>query len=95
MIGVDGYGGQTLGIGHGYDGLVAAAKAGLGDFAYQWPNPTGHSFSVPEVCPKRCPNLYHNLYRKVAWLKLPQLNTGQQQLWLAALGTLSCPLAFS
>jgi hypothetical protein len=38
-----------LGIKENYEGLVTAVKQGLAESAYQWPNPTGYSFSLPEV----------------------------------------------
>jgi hypothetical protein len=38
-----------LGIEQNYAALVAAVKQGLGESAYRRPNPTGYSFSLPEV----------------------------------------------
>lgn len=38
-----------LGIKENYESLATSMKQGLGDSAYQWPNPVGYSFYLPEV----------------------------------------------
>jgi hypothetical protein len=38
-----------LGIRENYESLVTALKQGLGDSAYQWPNPFGYSFYLREL----------------------------------------------
>lgn len=39
----------SLGIRDYYSALVTALKQGLPDSAYQWPNPTGYTFYLPEA----------------------------------------------
>ncbi len=53
-----------LGIKDNYNALVSAAKDGLGDSAYQWPNATGCSFSLPGISSNGTPtnHAYFGLY---------------------------------
>ena len=45
----------TLGIKSTYDEIANIIKLGLGASTYQWPNPTGHSFYLPEILPSGGP----------------------------------------
>lgn len=40
---------ESLGIKQNYEAVTSAIKSGLGTSAYQWPNPPGYSFYLPEV----------------------------------------------
>lgn len=70
---------SALGIRENYDGLVSAAKKGLGDSAYQWPNPTGYSFYLPEVSATGGPT-----NRAYLGLLAPENKNGKLQVLLQA-----------
>jgi hypothetical protein len=68
-----------LGIRQSYNALVSTAKDVFGDFAYQWPNPTGYSFYLREVTASGGPTnrAYLSLYA-------PEDRNGKIQILLHA-----------
>jgi hypothetical protein len=68
-----------LGIEKTYQALVAAVKQGLGASVYQWPNPTGYSFYLPEVSDAGGPT-----NRSYMALYTPEQQKGKIQIFLQA-----------
>lgn len=70
---------STLGIKDNYDSLAIGVKQALGDSAYQWPNPVGYSFSLPEVADSGGPTS-----RAYVALYAPESRNGKIQILLQA-----------
>jgi len=68
-----------LGVAQSYDELTAALQQGIGDSAYQWPNPAGYSFSLPEIADSGGPTL-----RSYVALYAPEARKGAIQVNLQA-----------
>jgi len=68
-----------LGIKQGYDALVTSIKSGLGGSAYQWPNTTGYTFSLPEMTTTGSPT-----NRAYIGLFAPENRKGRIQVLLQA-----------
>jgi len=67
----------TLDLKQNYEALVAATKKGLGSSGYQWPNPTGYSFYLPEVSASGGPT-----NRSYLALYAPENKNGKVQILL-------------
>lgn len=68
---------ETLGIENEYPTMVNALKLGMGSSAYQWPNPTGYSFYLPETSAAGGPT-----NRSYAALYTPEQRKGDVQVYL-------------
>jgi Endonuclease NucS len=68
-----------LDIKENYESLATALKEGLGDSAYQWPNPAGYSFYLAEVAESGGP-----ANRAYVALYAPQAHNGKIQILLQA-----------
>jgi hypothetical protein len=70
---------DELGIAKNYEALISALKQGLGDSAYQWPNPVGYSFYLRETTDDGGPT-----QRSYVALYAPEAQKGRVQIYLQA-----------
>lgn len=75
---------DELGIAENYGALISALKLGLGDSAYQWPNPVGYSFYLREVTDDGGPT-----QRSYVALYTPEAQKGKVQIYLQARAVLA------
>lgn len=70
---------EALGIKQNYEEVTSAIKSGLGTSAYQWPNPAGYSFKLPEISAGGRPT-----NRSYLALYAPERQAGRIQVYLQA-----------